>query len=378
MLMIDAWRKLFTRFLVLALACLSPMTGAWADGEPIRVAFFNPQNADDSFWLPVERFMRAAANDLNMSIDVYVAGHNRTKMIEQVRRVVSGPSKPDFIVFKNFKSNAPEVLQITEQYGVKSFLFNAGLSPEERAQYEGPREHFQHWIGQMLPGDELAGYNLAISLINRARELKLADDDGKIVMVGLTGTLSDSAATERNRGLERALEENPNVTFHQLVSAGWQREQAAQKTEDIFRRYPDVDIIWAANDPMALGAIDAALRTGRKPGGNFLTGGVDWIEPALEAIRAGALHTSIGGHFMEGGWVMVLLHDFAHGQDFANDGGTSRYSEMVGLTSANLHNYLVKFRNKDWDRVDFTQFSKVKNPALKSYDFSLDRILDQL
>lgn len=362
----------------LALAFVLPSLHAQADDRPIRVAFFNPQDADDPFWLPVGRFMRAAANDLNIEVTTYVAAHNRAKMIEQVREVVSGADKPDFIVFKNFKSNAPEVLKIAELNGVKSFVFNAGLTAEERARHGAPREHYQHWVGQMLPGDELAGYNLATVLIERARDLGLSDANGKIAMVGLTGNLSDSAASERNKGLERALEENPDVLFHQLVPARWDREQAAHKAEGLFRRYPNITVLWAANDPMALGAIDAAHKVGLSPGKDFITGGVDWNPPALEAIQAGTMHTSIGGHFMEGGWVMVLIHDYVHGRDFADDGGAALFSEMAGLTSANVEKYQHKFVNKDWDRVDFTKFSKVKNPTLKSYDFSLDRILDQL
>lgn len=375
------WKKRI-RGMMLAVAVLLPVglghAPVQAEDPPLRVAFFNPQGADDSFWLPLGRFMHAAANDLHMQIDTYVAGHNRAKMIEQVRAAVSAPRKPDFIVFKNFKGNGPEILQIAEQYGVKSFMFNAGLTPEERAEFGGPRERFKLWIGQMLPGDELAGYNLALSLIKRARELQLTNAEGKIVMAGLGGHPSESAAIERNKGLERALEENPDIVFRQLVSARWNQDVAQQKTDGLFRRYADIGVIWAANDPMALGALRAAQNLGRTPGKNFITGGVDWIGPALEAIRAGALHTSIGGHFMEGGWVMVLLYDYAHGRDFARDGGVSRFSEMDGLRADNLYLYFDKFRNRDWERVDFTKFSKVKNPDLETYDFSLDKILDQL
>lgn len=380
--MTSAFFKGFFALALFALAVLSSLGSsvgeARADDRTVRVAFFNPQNADDPFWLPVERFMRAAANDLNMEVTTHVAGHNRAKMVEQVREVVMGADKPDFIVFKNFRGNAPEILKIAELGGVKSFIFNAGLTAEERPEHGGPREHYRHWIGQMLPGDELAGYNLAISLIKRARDLNLTNGDGKIVMVGLTGTLSDTPAIERNKGLERALEESPDVVFQQLVPARWDRAQAAQKAEGLFRRYPDVAVMWAANDPMALGAVDAAERVGLSPGKDFITGGVDWNPPALEAIRAGTMHTSIGGHFMEGGWVMVMLYDYVHGRDFADDGGAARFSEMAGLTSLNLDKYLTKFLNENWDRVDFGKFSKVNNPALKSYDFSLDRILDQL
>lgn len=376
---------LFKRFHFALLAAVTGLTmlavtvtSANAADRTIHVAFFNPQNADDPFWLPVEKFMRAAANDLDMELTTYVAGHSRERMIEQVREAVSGPTKPDFIVFKNFKSNAPEILKIAEAHGVKSFVFNAGLTADERAVHGAPREQYAQWIGSMFPDDRLAGYTLATSLIERARALGLSRGDGKISMMGLTGTLSDSPAIERTLGLERALEESPDVVFHQLVPAHWNHDQAVTKTMGLLGRYADASVLWAANDPMALGAIDGALLAGRTPGRDFIVGGVDWNSPALEAVKNGTMHITIGGHFMEGGWVMVLLHDYAHGRDFANDGGTSRFSEMASLTQNNIDKYIEKFANEDWDRVDFSRFSKVKNPALKSYDFSLKRILEQL
>lgn len=371
----------FKQMVTLTIVVLSGLFSAphvHADDAPIQVAFFNPHNADDPLWQPVERFMRAAAHDLNIEVTTYVAEHDRAKMIEQVRTAVRASAKPDFIVFKNFKSNAPEVLELAQQYGVKSFIFNAGLMTEERVLNGGPREHFSNWIGQMLPGDERVGYNLANVLIQRARTLKLFNKDGKIVMAGLTGNLSDRAASARNTGLDRALEENPDVSFAQLVPARWDRQEAQQKGDGLFHRYPDISVIWAANDSMALGAIEAAQKAGLKPGQNFITGGVDWNRPALQAIQDKTLHTSIGGHFMEGGWVMVLLYDYVHGFDFAEDSGASLVSEMATLTSTNVDEYQAKLLNEDWDRVDFTVFSRVKNVSQKAYDFSLSRVMDQL
>lgn len=372
------WAWAVWTWVLCAVAAVLPGVPAQAADVPIRVAFFNPQSADDPFWVPVENFMRAAANDLDIEVTTYVADHNRARMIEQVRDAVTATPKPDFLVFKNFRSNAPEILDVAEQHGVKSFIFNAGLTNEERARYGGPRERYAHWIGEMLPGDELAGYNLARALIDRARTMGLTAPDGRIAMVGLTGTLSDSPAIERNKGLARAIEDAPDVRFYQLVPARWNFEQARQKAEGLFRRYPDISVMWTANDPMALGAVEAARALGRNPGEDFLTGGVDWNPPALDAIASGDMHISIGGHFMEGGWVMVLLYDYAHGYDFADDGGVERISEMAGLTQDNLAQYLDKFVNEDWDRVDFTKFSKVKTPTLKTYDFSLEKILEQL
>ena len=103
---------------------------------------------------------------------------------------------------------------------------------------------------------------------------------------------------------------------------------------------------------------------------------MNWDTEALQVIKNGTLTVSVGGHFFIGGWVIVLLHDHAHGKDFA-DVGVHIEQPMFAITSANLDAYLEKFAEQRWDQIDFTRFSRVLNPQLPAYDFSLQAILEQ-
>ena len=215
-------------------------------------------------------------------------------------------------------------------------------------------------------------------MIAAARDRGLGGSHERIGIVALTGNMSDSAAIERNKGLTRAVEESPEADLLQMVPARWNRDQARRKAHGLIKRYPDCVVLWGANDPMALGGIDAARTLGLDPGRNFLVGGIDWNRPALEAIRKGGMVASIGGHFMEGGWVLVMLHDLFHGRDFADDEGADLRSEMGVLDAGNIATYIDRFSNSDWDRIDFTRFSKILTPAVERYDFSLNAVLEQL
>ncbi len=73
---------------------------------------------------------------------------------------------------------------------------------------------------------------------------------------------------------------------------------------------------------------------------------------------------------------MVLLYDYLHGMDFAEEALQTR-SAMGILTKKNVDAYLQKFGSGHWDAVDFTKFSKKLNPALKQYNFGIDAILAQ-
>lgn len=359
--------------LMLAL-CFGYIQGAAA--EKLKVAFFNPQTENDTFWKPVTEFMQAACEDLGMELDVYVADFNYPRMLRQVRKAVNSPDKPDFLVFKNFRQQAPKILEAAERAEVPAFLFNAGLLPENTKRYGKPREHFTYWIGQMIPDDERAGYDLAKILFEGARKKSLTDSDGNIQAVGMSGPVADTPAILRNEGFRRAAAEEPDVFVHQIIATEWQRAEARGKFPRLIKRYPDSTVAWAANDPISLGIVDAMNAMGKTPGQDIVTGGIDWTPGALDAVKRGEMTATIGGHFMEGGWVMVLLYDYAHGIDFAAE-SVSMTSRMSALTQENLDAYLTHFGDQDWSKIDFTAFSKQEHPELERYHFGIDAILQQ-
>ena len=99
-------------------------------------------------------------------------------------------------------------------------------------------------------------------------------------------------------------------------------------------------------------------------------------EALWEAIKKGKITTSLGGNNMEGAWVIVMLYDYYHGIDFA-DQGVVRKLKLDILTKDNINNYLKYLEGKDPNRIDFRRFSKKLNPNLKQYNFGLKEILKQ-
>ena len=65
--------------------------------------------------------------------------------------------------------------------------------------------------------------------------------------------------------------------------------------------------MWAANDPMALGAITALREAGYKPGVYVVVGGLNWSGGAVERVLKGEMIVTHGGHFLGGAWAMVVL-----------------------------------------------------------------------
>ena len=360
------------KFILIVVLIISPIL---ASAEPIRVVLLNP-GGNHWFWKMMIDHMQAAAEDLDMQLEVVTSDRDHFLTVQQAKEVVSRKNPPDYIITGNEKSNAGEIIRVSDEAGVKIFLFNNGfVRPKDIEAYGRPREKYKHWIGEMIPNNFSAGYQMGKVLIDRALSANLAAQDGKVHIAAIAGTFATHASVMRVRGLKKVVEEYADkVKLLQVVPGDWTSGKGEQVGNGMFHRFKEVGIIWGANDTTALGAMKAAASIGKIPGKNVLFGGCGWYAPAIHKIKAGELTTSVGGHFMEAGWSMVLLHDYHHGKDFISD---TIETSMYSIDQSNVEKYLTVFGKQEWKKIDFKEFSKVHNSTLKSYDFSLEAVLQQ-
>ncbi len=175
--------------------------------------------------------------------------------------------------------------------------------------------------------------------------------------------------------MERAVADARDVVLDQVVYAGWTREKAAEQGEWLFERYPGARLVWAGNDLMAFGAMQAWEKRGGAPGKDAWFSGVNTSREAMEAVRSGRLACLAGGHFITGAWSLVLLHDYAHGRDFADEGLELDRPMFAVFDDKSAQRYEALFGENTFDRIDFRRYSRVLNPQLKRYDFSFGQLL---
>jgi len=317
---------------------------------------------DSRFWALVSGFMRAVADDLELELEV-VTDFERHRLSYQklAERVLARPDKPDYLVFMCKENVTGRMLTLAHNAGVKVFTFNTDIPMDTRKELGLPRGALANWIGHVSPDNVDAGRVLARMLAQRARGLDLAESDGPLSMMGLSGTRDSSASTDRNLGLIRELNA-ASANLSQLVHADWSADEARNKSAVLLKRYPQTAAIWSASDGMALGAIDAAREVGREPGVDLVVGGVDWEPRALDAIRHGDLAVSLGRHFMGGGLLLLLLHDYQQGHDFVVDSPVLDY-KLEPATRANIARVERILDPLNWQRVNFRNFSRALNPA---------------
>ena len=106
----------------------------------------------------------------------------------------------------------------------------------------------------------------------------------------LQGQPGLSHSKERLDGFTKAMASRTDVKVLANLPANYDRAEGMKITEDWVQRFPKFDAIIAANDQMALGALQALKTAGRK---GVLISGIDGTADALNAIKSGDMAQSI-------------------------------------------------------------------------------------
>lgn len=112
---------------------------------------------------------------------------------------------------------------------------------------------------------------------------------GKVVMLeGIPGT---SAARERGKGFTEVVKSLSEVEIIDSEPAGFAKNKGYQVMQNILTAQPEIDAVFAQNDLMALGALQAIEGADRED--EMFVVGFDAIDPAIQAIEKGRLSATI-------------------------------------------------------------------------------------
>ena len=110
---------------------------------------------------------------------------------------------------------------------------------------------------------------------------------GKIVVI--EGTPAAPTNRERVRGYKRAVAQYPGIEVLGSGNGNYQQPDAKRAMEKFLAAYPQIDAVLAANDGMALGALEALKEAGR----TSVVIGINGILPAVQQIETGAILASV-------------------------------------------------------------------------------------
>jgi ABC-type sugar transport system substrate-binding protein len=193
-------------------------------------------------------------------------------------------------------------------------------------------------------------------------------------VIGITGDPNTPVSLERAEGVEAFLSHVPDGRTCQLVFSDWSYADGVQKARVLLARYPQANVIWAANDSMALGAVKAV----EERHAHVLVGSMGTSQEALLRLANGGLAATMGGGDFIGALGMVLLYDYHQGRDFAAAGGVRQKLDFQGVitekNAAECHDAVFVHAQS----LNFGLYSKALHPAPGLYDFGLQRLLNNV
>ena len=216
---------------------------------------------------------RELGKKLGLPVDVLTSEANSQKQFADLRAEIAKTGGN--MVASVDPNEAPDVVPIAkmlEEAGV--YWINWWNKPPDVKVTDYP-----HWVSHVAFDAVGQGYYNAKELFKTFK----TPNQGKIIAI--QGMLANNAAIGRFQGLQDALKENPGVTLLQWESAEWDTTKAYNVTKALLAAYPDVDGVWAANDNMGMGAIQALKEAGLA--GKILVTGTDGNPEAFDAIKAG-------------------------------------------------------------------------------------------
>lgn len=251
--------------LVLA-SCASeaPKTDA---GQRESIALFT-KNQTNPYFQTVRVAAETAAREMNADIVQYVPTKqdNIAEQMSQIEDVVT--KRPDAAVFipVDFKAMVPGVEKL-----------NAAGIPVVNLTDRSEGGSFVTFMGcdDFTVAEDTARYLFE----------KMNGRGNVIIIEGIGGSSNNQ---KRVSGFQKALEQFPEIKVLASQPGNFQRLQALQVTENLLQSYPQIDGILAANDAMALGAVEALEAANRKA----LVIGLNGTKEAIDAIKAGKLLAS--------------------------------------------------------------------------------------
>ena len=252
---------------------------------------------DAQFWNNYIAFMKKGASELGINLVVLNADNKPDQMIKSLEDLVA--QHVNGIIFTPYWATGARGLTLAKEANIPVII------TDSYPDFPPQGKRFPNYLAFIGPSDEDAGYQMAKALFAAMKP----GPDGKKVIGVVNGTPGTSVAIDRRKGLERALKENPDVRVAGEVQGNFVRDTSQSAFESLYQGHPDITGAWCANGGTATGVIAALKNRGKKPGKDVLVVGMDLNPENVEAVKNGELLFDIGGHWLQGGFALVLLYD---------------------------------------------------------------------
>lgn len=218
---------------------------------------------------------KQTANQLGLKLKFYDSQNDLAKQVAGFQRFVQDPEVNIIILAALETTGWEEVLLQAKDAGKIVVI--------EDRRIDAPEDLYATYIGSDFAEE---GRNSATAMC------KLLDGmSGKNVWE-LVGNIGSSAAKDRGQGFREKMSEC-GIEIAKSQTANWSATEGKQVTEAWLKESKDVQGIFAQNDEMALGAIEALQDAGLVPGVDVKIISVDATAGAFQAMLEGTLNVTV-------------------------------------------------------------------------------------
>lgn len=142
---------------------------------------------------------------------------------------------------------------------------------------------------------------------------KATNEEAKVAI--LEGAPGASVATDRQKGFVDTLKSDyPNMEVVASQTANFVRTEGQQVMEQLLQSNPDINAVYAHNDEMALGAIQAIKDSGKEPGKDIKVVSIDGTKGAVQALANGEMNGVVESNPRFGPLAFQTIEKFLSGE----------------------------------------------------------------
>ncbi|TDC01768.1 ABC transporter substrate-binding protein [Nonomuraea longispora] len=116
------------------------------------------------------------------------------------------------------------------------------------------------------------------------------DATGTVNIVELQGTTGSAPANDRKEGFAEVIGADPKFKVIASQTGDFTRAKGKEVMEAFLKSNPDIDVLYAHNDDMGLGAIEAIEGAGKVPGQDIKIITVDAVKDGMQALADGKIN----------------------------------------------------------------------------------------
>jgi galactofuranose transport system substrate-binding protein len=223
--------------------------------------------------------------------------------IQAIRSYIQ--QKVDVIAFSPVvETGFDAVLQEAKAAGIPVILTDRAVDVEDTSLYET-------FLGSdfVVEGEKAGEW-----LVDNAKESDV-NGDGKVNVVQLEGTTGAAPAIDRAEGFASKISADDSIEVTASQTGDFTRDGGKQVMESFLQSDDSIDVVYAHNDDMGLGAIEAIEAAGLEPGKDIKIITVDAVKDGMQALADGKINFIVECNPLLGPQLMDLAKKVLDGEE---------------------------------------------------------------